>query len=442
MLGVSPVHGVTLTWTGLGDGSSFTELANWSGSPTGGSIDPANLVDNYVINSPVDVLSTSNTLAFRAGGALQQNAGTLNLLNGNGFGVLESPNSFGSMILAGSEVTSQYLAEMNVSLGASATLNLLGSGNPVNISTIDFTDVTAQLHLRGESPTDVLNEHIGKLTVFGEVAVEGVNLSVVSDGASGTIVSPIQITEPAVELLVDRDTGSMTLANHTGGTVSFFQYDVFSSAGGLNATDWTSIAGNYDAPTNGGDGSVDADDAWLRFSTPDSRTDLGEGTLGTTALPHNASIELGSAWTPSPFEDLTATLSLVDGTDLAVDVIYSGTRIDAPIELGDLNADGAISATDWPLMRDNLFKSVAGSLAVDAHAAGDLDGSGKVDEFDLLLFEDLYDAQLGAGAFSVMLTEVPEPPTSLGLLALLLGAIRHIRSLNAPKRSAISPTSA
>ena len=39
-----------LTWTGAGDGTSFSDATNWDGTPTGGSIDINALVDDFVID--------------------------------------------------------------------------------------------------------------------------------------------------------------------------------------------------------------------------------------------------------------------------------------------------------------------------------------------------------------------------------------------------------
>lgn len=411
----------TLTWTGGGDGTSFAQLANWSGTPTGGTIDIANLLDTYFVDSSAVIAGVGGDLRFRAGGGLQLNGGQLTTLTQGTFGLgfLETPDALGTLSISQADLTTQFLAELNVTLGAGAQLTLAGSGNPVNESTINFADVSAQLHFTGESTSNVVNEHLAKLSVFGSPAVSGVNINIVGDGLLGAIVTPILPGPASLRLIVDRDSGRLLLTNTTGHAIEFFQYDILSSAGGLDESGWTSIAGHYDQPSHGGDGTVDPDDAWFRFTAIGSRTDLAEGTTGQASLAHNQTIDLGFGWIPSPFEDLTAVLSLVDDTYLQVDVEYSGTLINAPIAIGDLNADGVIDAGDWPLLRAHLFANVASLKLVDAHAAGDLDSNGQVDEVDFILFAEAFDAAQGAGAFAALLTQVPEP-TSLGACVVLL----------------------
>ncbi|QDU58693.1 hypothetical protein Pan181_49330 [Aeoliella mucimassa] len=419
-------HAVTLTWTGAGDGTTFSQLQNWAGTPTGGVIDTSDLVDTYVLDTPATIVESSD-LRFRAGGSLVQSAGSIDIASADfGMGYLENPDMPGTIELSGGSIAAKFLAELNVSLGSGAQLTLTGPNNPVNESSISFTDITAEVHFTDETTSAVLSEHVGKFTVFGAPAVSGVNLSIESDGASGSIVTPIITETPAVKLYVNRDTGQLTLTNLTGQALTFFEYDILSTAGALRESQWTSIAGNYDEAANGGDGSVDSDNAWLRFTAAGSRTNLAEGTFGETTLAHNQSIELGTAWIPSPYEDLQATLSLLS-EDLKVEIVYTGTQIESPIEVGDFNADGLISAADWPLMRANLFTDVSGMLAVDAHRAGDMDGNGRVDELDFLAFEALYDANFGTGAFTAMVSQVPEPPC-WPMFASVAGAIVFVGS--------------
>ncbi|MGI9458138.1 MAG: hypothetical protein ACR2NU_16360 [Aeoliella sp.] len=423
----SSVRAATLTWNGAGDGISFAQLSNWTGTPTGGTIIIGDLVDTYVVDSAATITNVSGNLRFRNGGGLVLSAGSLDLLASgtSGLGVLESPDSLGTIDLTGGTVTAQFLAELSVSIGGDASLPLGGGNVPINESTIDFTGAGAQLHLLNETTSAFTSEHLNKVSVFGSPAVIGSNLQVVSDGGAGSIVTPLGSFNSTVELLVDRDTGSLTLSNATGQPVEFLEYDIFSTAGGLNEAAWTSIATNYDAPTNGGNSSVDPDDAWLRFTGIGSRTDLAEGSLGEATLAHNQTIDLGNAWIASPLEDLVATLALTDGSDLVVDVLYSGTAIADPIELGDFNADGTIDADDWPSLRGNLFTDVSGMLAVDAHAAGDMNGSGTVDELDFKLFKTAFEATSGAGAFAAMTSQIPEPTTLvLSAIGLMMAGCR------------------
>ncbi|QDU88548.1 hypothetical protein Pla175_19260 [Pirellulimonas nuda] len=417
------VSGATLTWSGGGDGQTFSHTANWLGTPTGGMIDVASLVDTYVVNSAANIANVFANLEFRAGGRLEMSAGDLDVLaNGDfGLGRVESPPSFGSILLTGGRLSARYLAEMNVAIGGDATLSLSGPTNPVNTSTVDLLGSGATVHFLNETPAAFVSEHLTKFTVQGAAAVLGLNLQVVGDGNAGSLVTLLIPTAATVQLLVDRDTGNLSLSNTTGQAVEFFQYDIFSSAGGVSEALWNPISGRLDSPVNGGNGTVDPDDVWLRFTPSSSRTDLAEGTLGAAVLASGQSIELGAAWIASPFEDLVATMSLTNGADVPIEVIYSGSQLVDAITPGDLNADGRVDADDWPSLRDQLFTSVEGRLLVDAHAAGDIDGSGKVDEIDFLLFMAAFDGENGSGSFAAMSRATPEPRS--GRLCLLAVAV-------------------
>ena len=226
------------------------------------------------------------------------------------------------------------------------------------------------------------------------------------------IIAGFVTTASAAALLVDRDTGNLTLSNTSGAAIEFFAYEIISTAGSLDEASWISIAGNYDAVNAGGDGTVDADDGWSRFITPGSRTDLAEGSLGEATLANNETIDLGNAWIASPFEDLTATLSLTNGVDLVVDVQFSGAVLSESITPGDFNTDGVINSADWPALVNNLFTDVSDMLRVDTYAAGDLNGNGRVDERDFELFK----ASVGFGSERVS-ANVPEPSVQLLFLA-------------------------
>ena len=417
-VGLPAAHASTLTWTGGGDGASFAQLANWNGTPNGGTIDIGNLVDSYVVDTPANITNVLGSLRFREGGGVSLSAGSLDLLASGslGIGLLETPDSFGQIDLDGGSVSAQFLAEINVDLAGDGLLTLAGGNNPINNSSINFSSADAQLLLPNETPSAFTSEHLNKITVFGSPAVVGANLQVVGDGGAGSIVTPLGSFDPVAKLLVDRDTGNLTLSNTTGQAIEFLAYDIFSPAGAVTEAAWTSVSGNYDATTSGGDGSVDPDDPWFRFTAPGSRTDLAEGSLGEATLAQNQTIDLGDAWIAGPAEDLVATLALTNGADMVVEVEYSGTTLSEPIELADLNADGVVDAADWPSLRENLFSDVSTLLTVDALAAGDLDGSGRVDEFDFERFKAAFDAANGAGAFAAMAARVPEPTTLLLVL--------------------------
>lgn len=92
----------------------------------------------------------------------------------------------------------------------------------------------------------------------------------------------------------------------------------------------------------------------------------------------------------------------------------------------DLNGDADITADDWLIFTANHLADL--SASPDPSALGDLDGDGDNDFNDFRIFQNDYDAYHGAGAFSAMIANIPEPAT-LTLFALLLAlpSRRHHR---------------
>ena len=237
-------------------------------------------------------------------------------------------------------------------------------------------------------------------------------------GQADRWLSPLTIaTEPSegglvplgdVKVIIDRTTGDISLSN-TSVLDGVLGYTLSSAAGAFDATNWTTITGNYDSPP-GGDGSVDSDDTWNIVSDLNSNTELSEqaisgdgGSIGTTP------VDLGSPWIKTPIEDVKATLLVdVNGTTLpiGIPVEYTGE-----VKFGDLNGDDLINAADW-----TQFKSGQGVVdptmqGVAAYQLGDLNGDGYNLLQDYWLFRTAYDAENGAGAFEAMTNAVPEPST-------------------------------
>jgi hypothetical protein len=110
-----------------------------------------------------------------------------------------------------------------------------------------------------------------------------------------------------------------------------------------------------------------------------------------------------------------------------VNVTYNGGA-ENPLAFGDLNFDGQISALDWPVVRDNFGANLAGLSRSERYGFGDLNADGANDEFDFSQFKSLYDDALGTGAFSAMLSGVPEPGT------LTLTFVAAMFALATPRR--------
>ena len=213
---------------------------------------------------------------------------------------------------------------------------------------------------------------------------------------------PGQLAVP--QLIVNRDTGEMRVNNATGEQLSLLSYSIASASGSIDDVAWTSIdATNFD--TNG---------VWT--ATSDNATLIAEGTTGDGG-PIGAGVgrTIGNAWNPSPYEDLIFNFTLVGGTPLAGEVIYTGND-GVAIAPSDLDADGDIDAADFTAFAAASHTNLAGMSDYQLYKAGDLNGDGANNYADFRLFKDAFIAANGAPAFAALMASVPEP-TSL-LLAI------------------------
>ena len=193
----------TLTWTGLGaDPTDFADLDNWAGTPTGGVININSLVDNYVVSDAAAAIAGVAALALE-GGSLTVDDGSVTL-TGGAAGLGKTSGTSGVVGMGGNgAATVQFLADVATTLDGSAVLTLNGGGNPVNLSTIDFTSFDSVLNFLAETPADFETEHLSKITVNGAPAVIGVNLSVTPfNGEAGSQVQALAIPEPSTAVLL------------------------------------------------------------------------------------------------------------------------------------------------------------------------------------------------------------------------------------------------
>ena len=234
------------------------------------------------------------------------------------------------------------------------------------------------------------------------------------DGASrasitGIIVRSLDVPifDTAMKLIVNRDTGNITLENNTGIPVDIAGLGIQSPVGALNASGgWSSVSGNYD---NGGSVSPDA---WTIFA--ENNNDLSEGTLGTGTIAQGQTVDLGSAWLRYPTTDVRFEyLDANSGQTVSGLVQYAGSN--PAYQFGDYNFDGEIDALDWPTQRDNYNANMSGLGTVQSYYLGDLDGDNDNDLRDLLAFKELFETANGVGSFAELTATVPEP-TSLMLL--------------------------
>jgi hypothetical protein len=87
------------------------------------------------------------------------------------------------------------------------------------------------------------------------------------------------------------------------------------------------------------------------------------------------------------------------------------------VVFGDFdNTGGAVTSSDWAILRSNKEKDVSGLTNQAAYFLGDLTADLKIDHDDFVVFKSLYEDAHGTGSFAQMLASVPEPST----LSLLL----------------------
>ena len=114
-----------------------------------------------------------------------------------------------------------------------------------------------------------------------------------------------QISLPALNIEVNRDTRRITLFNRTGQTVPLTGYTIQSEFEALDGNQWLSIAGNYDADSGG---EVDPNRVWTELS-PREIGGLLEEAQQSAGLPASLAVgqtvDLGAdVWLPSNVEDL------------------------------------------------------------------------------------------------------------------------------------------
>ncbi|TWT97847.1 hypothetical protein Pla108_20000 [Botrimarina colliarenosi] len=230
---------------------------------------------------------------------------------------------------------------------------------------------------------------------------------VAANFAAGPVAGELSVPQ----LIVNRDTGEITVMNDNSQQLSLLNYSVSSPSGSLDPIAWQSIdTGNFD--TNG---------TWTATSTTEEL--IAEGTTGDGGPISAASSQsIGDAWNASPFEDLVFNFTVVGGgANLTGEVIYVGNN-DEGFANSDLDADGDIDADDFSAFAAASQSDLTGMTAYERYKSGDIDGDGDNDYTDFRLFKADFIAANGAAAFaSLVSASVPEPTSALLLVSGLLG---------------------
>ncbi|HEY3393385.1 MAG TPA: hypothetical protein VGK58_11810, partial [Lacipirellulaceae bacterium] len=228
------------------------------------------------------------------------------------------------------------------------------------------------------------------------------------NGNSSSLVTAISAVTD-IDLTVNRTTGNVTLTNNTGSPVGIDGLVIHSSSSTLNAAAWSSISNNYDEPP--GNGSVDPDDPWTIIESTDIELSEREQSVGGNGATLSAGemVNLGNIWRKSQIEDVSLTVELTDGSVIFGGIGYTGGPGGMSYSRSDLNTDGVVNASDWPLFFPNMLADLSAMTGIQRALAGDLDLDGDNDVNDFVLFKTDFDAVNGAGAFNAMLANVPEP---------------------------------
>ena len=245
------------------------------------------------------------------------------------------------------------------------------------------------------------------------------------------VVSSIAVppaSAAGLNLVINRDTGAMTITSNPGASQPIIGYQITSSAGTFNRNSWTPIAGRLD---DAGDGSIDPDDDWLVLTAANSVVDLSEVSLGAGSIAGGAAINLGAAWAKYYQDSTDVKFLYADGVGvepLVGAVQFTGNG-GASYPRGDVNFDGRLDSEDWSALSTLFGSNLVNKSTAQRYRLGDLNGDGAHTLDDVLQFRLDYDAANGLGAFAAMTTGVPEP-TSLLLFAcggLSLLALRRSR---------------
>jgi hypothetical protein len=121
----------------------------------------------------------------------------------------------------------------------------------------------------------------------------------------------------------------------------------------------------------------------------------------------------------------------VSGTQLVRGIVtYTGNG-GVALPQGDLNASGSITSADWIILRNNQHTNMSSLSLAEAYRLGDLTEDKLNNHADFAAFKTLYDAANGAGAFVAMVASLPEPSTSILILAAGAIVLPTIRRRNA-----------
>jgi hypothetical protein len=214
--------------------------------------------------------------------------------------------------------------------------------------------------------------------------------------------------DPVLKVVVDRDTGNVSVINGTSQSIQLRGYEIRSADGSFDVTSAAFLA--------------DSNSNWRQLTGAAAGTDLSEGYLQSagTPLASGASFSLGNgAWKPFHVEQDDITFQyLVPGQDDPVRGLVEFVGNDGQsFAFLDLNFDGFVNINDWQTFLDVTTTADLSSLTpAQAYRQGDLDGDLRLGVNDFIVFQREFDRINGAGSFAAALASVPEPASIVILL--------------------------
>ena len=179
-----------IVWTGA-NGSDIFDEANWDLSDSFVEfIDPNVSIDDDVIikDASVEIPQVSGQQRFQVSGGntITVDNSEIRLVGGsndgiggdNGSRLPQGPEGPVLDVKNGSSVEVFFIVNgVQVNIDATSEVTFGGAGNPVNLSLIDIQE-GGSLAFNNETIEAFNSEHLGKVTIDGEIAEEGINYSI------------------------------------------------------------------------------------------------------------------------------------------------------------------------------------------------------------------------------------------------------------------------
>ncbi|HEX6960581.1 MAG TPA: LamG domain-containing protein, partial [Lacipirellula sp.] len=193
-------------------------------------------------------------------------------------------------------VMDQNDTDGGVNLNGTATL-YLNNGAPVRAPIQPFIDTMINNNNwlgRSQWPDPLFDGLIDEFRIYDHALTA---TEVAANFTAGPEPAPLPV------LVVNRDTGAITLANQSAGNIQIKGYTIESAAGSLNPAGWQSIdTGN----------TFDPNGTWTSSSLTNleiAESNTG-GTLDGGSLAATSSRGIGTPWFKTPIQDLTFSFTL------------------------------------------------------------------------------------------------------------------------------------